>query len=163
MRVDHLEDVGGGRRAGEQDRRRAHAERKVQCVAEAIREEQLRDAVAAVVLSDAQHAACIQLGAHHHVVMQVDAAFARAGAARRVQPESRVVLAGGLGLELGRRDGEKLVERVRASRGGADDQHLAQIAQPLGRDGLQLRDQRFADHRHSRARVVEDVLVVGWF
>ena len=53
------------------------------------------------VAPDAEHALAEQLGADDHVVLQVHAAFRRAGAAGRVQPERRRVAAGRLGLELG--------------------------------------------------------------
>ena len=43
-----------------------------------------------------------------------------------------------------------------------DDDDVAQVAQPVAWDGLQLRQQRLADDDHAGTRVVQDVLVVGW-
>ena len=90
-----------GRRTREQNGGGADAEREVQRIAQSVREEQLGDAIAAVSVGHVQHAAGVQLGAHQHVVVEVDAAFGCAGAARRVQPERRVVLARRLGFKLG--------------------------------------------------------------
>ena len=49
---------------------------------------------------NAQSGLGIAFGTDHHIVMEVNASFGKAGAAGGVEPESRVVLAGGCGLQF---------------------------------------------------------------
>src|ERR1700731_4421458 len=88
--------VNGSRRGalGRKNRCGAATKREVAGVAKPISEEQTRDAEAAVALLHLQNAFRVQLAAHDHVVMQMDAAFGRARASGGVEPESRLVFAG---------------------------------------------------------------------
>src|SRR5258708_38276981 len=100
MGFDDLEHVGWRRRASEEHRGPAYGKGEVQAIAEAVGKEELGHAEAAVALGDVEHATGIQIGADHHVAVQMDATLGEPGAARRIQPESGVVLAGWLSLEL---------------------------------------------------------------
>ena len=82
MRFDDLEHVGRRWRTSKQHRGAAHAEWEVQPVAQAIGKEELGHAEAAVTLGHVQHATGVQIGAHHHVTVLVNAALGKAGAAR---------------------------------------------------------------------------------
>src|SRR5580704_2208633 len=66
-------DIRGCGRTRPQHARRADGQRKVESVAEPVREKQLRHAEAAIRRPDSEHALGEQLRTDHHVVVQVDA------------------------------------------------------------------------------------------
>src|SRR5262249_26051129 len=105
----------------------------------------------------------ITIRAHHHVVMQVDAALRKPGASRRVEPEGRIVLARRLGLQLRKTSGEYIREvaltfaKFLAS---ANDDDVSDGAKPVGGDGSKLWQELVTDDDHSPPRIAQDVLVV---
>ena len=148
--------------AREEHGRGAHAEREVQRVAQAVGEEQLGHAVAAVALGDAaarrgrtarSPRPCRGAGARSpwgSRCCRTSTARRRCRPCRSARPRAR------------RRAGSSsdANERVPVRRVAHDDD-LAQVAQALARDRLQLWQQRLADDDHARPAVVQDVLVVG--
>src|SRR5215831_14661154 len=80
-------DVLGRRGSRPEDACTPDREGKVQGVAEAVREEKLRDAVESIRCSYPKHPLREQLGADHHVMVQMHTALRRSGTARRIQPE----------------------------------------------------------------------------
>src|SRR3989442_10026524 len=99
-----------------------------------MREEQLGGTEAAVRLGDAKDAFGVQLDADDHVVLKVSASFRESRAARRVQPESRIVPAGRLRLQVAGALRQQIVERADCVLGRADDDDLPQMRKPLTRD-----------------------------
>src|SRR5262249_10293601 len=89
---------------------------EIKPVAQSVCEEKFGHAEGAIVFPDAQNSSSVSLGAHHHVVMQVNAAFGPACASRRVEPEGSVILVGRLSFnpDGGRR--KNLLEGMRAFR-----------------------------------------------
>src|SRR5271169_5902738 len=79
---------GGDGEQGRKNRCRTAAEGEVACISEAVGKKQSRDAEAAVARFHLQDAFGVQLAAHNHIVMKMDAAFGSAGASGGVQPES---------------------------------------------------------------------------
>ena len=158
--LDDVVDLRRRNRSGPENGGRADCQRKVHAVPESVREKQLRDAEAAIVCCDAEHTPGVALGADRHVALQMDAGFRPAGAARRVQPERRGVLAGVCGLQLRRRALHERVEidRATVSWPSRDDD----VTHPwtVRYDTRNARVQRGADDHGGRARIAQHELVV---
>ena len=101
----HLGEDGIRRRAtGEEDRARADVEREVAGVPQAVGEEELGDAEAAIIGFDAEDVLAVGLAADPHVVLQVDDPLRLAGGAARVEEKGEAVAVGrGVGGERRRR------------------------------------------------------------
>src|SRR5271165_6652168 len=108
VRVDRCRNGARGRKNGSG----STAKRKVTGIAESVREKQSRDAEAAVAFLHLQNAFGVELATHHHVVMQMHAAFGGARAPGGVQPERRLVLASERGLELWRSRSDQVLQRM---------------------------------------------------
>ena len=165
MLLDQIVDIGRRRRTRPENARAPDRQREIQRVAQPIREEQLRDTEEPIGRPRAEHALREQLGANHHVVLQVHASLRPAGTARGVQPEGYGVATRGLCVEIGRPVVEQIRERCHRSRRPRDitgDDDVAQEAQRLRRETLNLWEQFCADHQHARPRIIQNVLVVRW-
>ncbi len=159
---DDRVDVGRRWRTRPEDRGSSDGQREVQTVAQTVGEEQLRDAERPVAFRDAEHLFSEQLRAHDHVVLQMNAPFRHAGAARRVQPERRRVTVDEFRLQRRLCLFENVLEPVRAIV-AADDNHVLQLRPRRRGHLLHLRQESGADNQHRRARVADDVLVIGRF
>ena len=107
-----------------------------------------------------EHAARVALDRVDDVVLEVNRAFRRAGAAGAVQPECRLVLVRVRGVERRARTVDQRFERGQAGERAAGDDEVFQPRQQV-HDRQNLADQRFADDGRGRARVVENELVVA--
>ena len=87
-------------------------------------------------------------------------AFGEARRARGVQPEARVVLGSGGGLERGGGAGEPRLEAdLRAAGLARDDDHVLEMGRP-GEDGPRLGEERLGDDRDLGPAVVQEVQIV---
>ena len=154
--------VNDGRRdgPGPEDAGGANREREIHAVSQPVREEQLGHAEAPVALADAEHAARVAVGAHAHVVLQVNAALRATGGAGRIQPECRCVAAGRRGLELRGPGGGERLESDRpllVNLVAHDDNMAHRLADGDGLAGFAR--QRAAEDNDPRGRVPDRVLV----
>ena len=155
------EHVLRGGRPRPQDGGGPDGKREIEAVSEAVGEEQLGHAEAAVGLGDLEDPARVELGAEDHVVVQVDAALGQARAARGVEPEGGVVPPGGRRGELGRLGAHERGKGARPLGCLSHHHDLEEEGQLAPGNGQDLWEQAFADDGHARSRVVQEVKVVG--
>ena len=163
-----LEDGLGRRPLGHQQRGGAHAHREAQRIAQAVGEEQLGGGEAHVVLAQLQHALAVQLGRPVRVGVRVHGALGAAGGARGIEPERRVVGAGGsaggrrCGLHEGLQSKAAKLDLGRPCSGASGRDTITLLHFVVARviAARQRRQQR-ARHQHRlRARVLQHVGVV---
>ncbi len=92
--VDHVEDMIRRGPLGEQNRGASGAQRKIQPVAQPVREEKLGHGKRHIVGAQPQSGRGIGVGGVKHVVLQVDGRFRLAGRAGAIEPEGHVVAMG---------------------------------------------------------------------
>ena len=127
MLLDDPVNVSRNRRAGVEDGRRANTEWEVQRVSQPICEEELGHAEASIGPGYSEDLLGIQLGADHHIVLQMNAAFRVAGAAGRVEPKCRSIRPGGFWLKARRRLRHQLRQGMHPVRRLADNCNMPQM------------------------------------
>ncbi len=148
---------------GHQDRRRTRRQRERQRVAQPVREEELRRGEADVVLGEPQDVLRVQHVGPVRVGMRVDGAFRRAGRARRIEPERRLVGVRGSRFPRGSRAGDIGAEIAlpRCERSGRiDHPHRLDVVPAALHRLLERRQQRGRYDRGPRAAVRQHERVV---
>jgi hypothetical protein len=92
--LDYLEHILGKWTPGMVGGGGADGEGEIQVVAQTVGEEEFGGGEGDVVLADVQNGLRVMLGAEEHIVLQVDAALRKAGAAGAIEPEGAIVLRG---------------------------------------------------------------------
>ncbi len=165
-----LEALEAGLRCGalgHQHHAGAHAEREAQRVAQAVGEEQLGGGEHHIVLTQREHALAIQLGGPVKIGLGVHRALGRAGGARGIQPERRLVAVRVGGLRCGRvaaHQGGEVVHALGQRAGGARGDEVLHLVAALSAQvvqrGLQRGQQRGRHQGSLRAAVGHHVRVV---
>src|ERR1043166_6573521 len=88
---EHLEHALGRGPMRVEHGLRTHRHREIPGVAEAVGEEELGGGEDLVPRRDAEHLSRIRLGAHPHVMLEMDGTLGKSRRARRVEPERGVV------------------------------------------------------------------------
>src|SRR6185437_14868307 len=102
----------------------------------------------------------VQFGGNHHIVLQVDTTLGSAGAAGGVKPEGSVILAGVCGLELGGIVVQQAREGMHGAVSFADHDDVLQIAQLVGGNTMDRREQVLVHNGDAGAGIVQQVGVV---
>ena len=135
-------------------------DREGQRIAEAVGEEEFRRREVQIALADAEYALAIELGRLHQARMNVARTFRRAGRARRIEPERRLVGMAVGGVEMSRlaREGLAEVDRARP-RLAADDDHMREIGQ-FREDRFENGQERAGDAERTGARIRQHVEIL---
>src|SRR5208282_4679745 len=147
-------DTGRGRTGRGEDRRGAAVQGEIAGVPQAVRKEQASDTVTSVPIVHVQNAPGVQLGAHHHIAMKMDARFGSPGASGRVQPEGRSILGGGFCFEPGGGSIHCLAQGGKALVRPPDGDQFTQIPKPFSRYSLKLWQQGLANQSDACVGIV---------
>ena len=136
------------------------AEWKVKAIAQPVREEQLGSRKNHIVRSNAENRPGVQVGAVDHIVLEVHGSLGKAGAARTVEPECRVILAGRGRLQLRRLAGDPVRKVMKTGLGSAGDHDVLQIPQPVSHRG-HLVPQLPLHYERLGPAVVQEILIIS--
>ena len=140
--------------------RRADRQRKREAVAEPVGEEELRRGEDDVVLADPEDRFRVELRRLDQARLDVDGALRRAGRARRVEPETRVVARRVRGLERGAGRGHQLRERVMRTLRQPPDTMTWRRCGQLPEERRERRQERRRHDQRAGAAVAQHVVVV---
>src|SRR5438477_1881177 len=159
--LDICVDVFRSRAVRREDAGRANGKRKISGVPEAVSEEQFGHTITAIMLVNTKNGFCVKFGAHHHVVMQMNAALWSRCASGGVEPECGIVFASGRrAVQFGRGSSDQLAKIDKSAGRRPNKYRLSQILKSVSWNLLPLREENFADDGDACMGVIQQILIL---